>query len=115
MSGIRKFTRRRQALTKLKKTKTKFTILDSILLLGLALAFTGIVLGVLGYSYYTGGRPEGIIHSRHEGTVHVEHEEPGHLYYRDVAKFGAVLFVIGLFISGLYAAAMPTQHREHCD
>jgi len=115
MSGIRKITRRRQDFNKPKKTKVRVTTLDTILLLGLALAFTGIVLGVLGYCYYTGGRPEGIVHSRHEGTFHVEHEESGNASYRDLAKFGAVLFVIGLFISGLSAAARPSQHREHCD
>ncbi|MHC4534236.1 MAG: hypothetical protein ACYS6K_09800 [Planctomycetota bacterium] len=108
MSGIRKFTRRRQALNKPKKIKTKFTILDGILILGLTLTFAGIIFGVLGYCYYTGGRPEGIRQTR-GGNFYVEHEEPGHLYYRDLAKFGAVLFVIGLLISGLSNAARPSR------
>ena len=104
MSGIRQFTRRRQALNDHKKTKARVTILDGILILGLTLAIIGIVWGVFSYFYYTGGRPEEIINSESEGTFHVEHEEPGQPYYRDRAIYGAILTAIGLAISGLSTA-----------
>lgn len=104
MSGIRKFTRRKKTLNKLKKTKTKITILDGILCIGLTITIAGILLGVFGYFYYTGGRPEGIIHTIYGGTFHVEREESGLSCYRDLAKYGAVLTAIGLIISGLSAA-----------
>ncbi len=102
MSGIRRFTRRRQALKNLKKNKARFTILDVISLLGISITVLSIFLGIMSYFYYTGGRPEGIRQTR-GGNFYVEHEEAGRLYYRDRVKYCAVFTVTGLTVSILSA------------
>jgi uncharacterized membrane protein len=115
MSGIRQFTRRRQAHNNLKKTKAKVTILDGILVLGLTLTLLGLLWRAFSYFYYTGGRPEGIINSRYEGTIHVEHEEPSQPYYRDLSKYSPILTVIGLAISGLSIAVKYARKKIDSD
>ena len=101
MSGIRRFTRRRQALKNLKKNKARFKILDGMLVIGISITVLGIFWGVLSFFYYTGGRPEGIIETKYKGNFYVEHVEPGNPYYRDRAKYCAIFTATGLTISAL--------------
>ncbi|MBN2314074.1 MAG: hypothetical protein JXM79_09100 [Sedimentisphaerales bacterium] len=98
MNVKRKFIRKRKR--ELKKTKkTKISRLDTILTISLILALFSTIFGVLNHFYYTGGRPEGVIHTKHEGTYHVDEEPPGKPEYKSAASCYLIAAAIGYSIS----------------
>jgi hypothetical protein len=98
MNIKRKFIRKRKReLKKLKKNK--INSLDTILTISLILALFSTFLGVLNYFYYTGGRPEGVIHTKHEGTYHVDEEPPGKPEYKSAASCYLIAAAIGYSLS----------------
>ena len=98
MNVKRKFIRKKKRkLDKSKKTKTNS--LDIILTISLIFALFCTILGGLNYFYYTGGRSEGVIHTKHEGSYHVNEEPPGKPEYKTSATLYATTAAIGYSLS----------------
>ena len=98
MNVNRKFIRKRKRELK-KLNKHKINRLDIILTSSLILALFSTILGGLNYFYYTGGRPEGVIHTKHEGTYHVDEEPPGKPEYKSAASCYFIAAAIGYSMS----------------
>ena len=76
MSGIRKYRRSKRARGKLKKTATKMSFWDVILVAGVAIALLGALVGAISYQIYSAGRPEEIANTE-VGMFYVPQEAPG--------------------------------------
>jgi len=112
MSGIRKYIRKQKALNKPKKTKTKVTKLDGLLIAGLTMSFVGILTAGFAYMFYCAGRPESVFHSSYQGTVHVTEEPPGNPNYKQIAQYAVITGGIGLLVSGATWALKQSDNKD---
>ena len=98
MSGIRKYLRKKHALNKPKKIKSRLTISDTVLIIGLTLCIVGALQGMVSNLFFNAGRTEAII-SGDQGNIYIQHEDPGKLKYKNAAKYSMTIFTAGIIIS----------------
>ena len=96
MSGIRKFSRHKAVRIAQKKTTTKMSLWDMLMIIGATLLVIGILGAILFYTTYTAGRSEQIFDGP-TGRRYLPEEAPGD----SVDKLLAYLSLATLSIGGL--------------
>jgi len=76
MSGIRKYNRRKAARNSQKKTKTKTSLWEVLMIAGGAMLLVGVLVCIFSYTTYTAGRSEQILDGL-TGRTYYPEEAPG--------------------------------------